>query len=630
MGKYAVILCLLLFATVSEAATIVAGRTSGTAPLLVNFYDSEATASTSVDGVFHSREYTWTYGDTEAGSWGTSGLSKNTDKGPVAAHVFETAGTYTVTLTVKNSSGEEIGTDTETITVADPDTTYTGTLTTCVNKVGDDTWTGCPSGASHVNSDDLTSASVINAAQTGERLLLKRGSSWTLSGLPAWPNSTGPTTIGAYGTCTTPDALGICSNAPAISGSSGFIDIGYNRDFRIMDLAYTGEFTGGSNLTDFDQCLFLRLNISNAPAGAGLGWSHWNSASGIIRDQLGVVSSRVYNSAHYGVYVGGERLAVLGNIFNRTGDTHLLRVWQLYRGVIAHNQLTGTNYNSAEGRSALKLHGPDDVTEDPEHCAETAGTACLRNYTALSVVSNNTFGGSGPYPVGISPQSAAADTQITDIIFEKNRIIDDYGESYTNQTRSLLLGGRYFSVRNNIIDGSSANFDWRGIVIGGTGVTAEDYPQVPGGLGYHMIYNNTIYRSDSPNDTVYGVDIRSGSTTSTVRNNLFSAPSATGDVGVSVNNGTGTTLSNNVDTDTPYFSDPNNATPLSRSYALTASSTAAIDQGYTTPLIDDYLGNCRIGENYDVGAYEYGASSCDAFFSAVLPGGNVVGGVIVH
>ena len=98
---------------------------------------------------FHELDYTWNFGDPTAGTWSSgrqnadgSYPSKNTEKGAVAAHVFETPGNYIVTLTVKNQSGQT-NTYTQTITVEDPDVVFAGDKTYCFSSRGG--FNGCPS-----------------------------------------------------------------------------------------------------------------------------------------------------------------------------------------------------------------------------------------------------------------------------------------------------------------------------------------------------------------------------------------------------------------------------------------------------------------------------------------------------
>src|SRR4030067_554946 len=99
--------------------SLVPARTSGVAPLAV-FFDASATTDTGVTNrPFHDLEYTWSFGDPSAGTWANGAQpgvsSKNSATGPVTAHVFETPGAYTVSLTAFD--GTNTATTTTTITV---------------------------------------------------------------------------------------------------------------------------------------------------------------------------------------------------------------------------------------------------------------------------------------------------------------------------------------------------------------------------------------------------------------------------------------------------------------------------------------------------------------------------------
>lgn len=132
--------------------SIVATRTSGTAPLSV-LVDLTGTVDPSeTSRPFHELYYTTTFGDSGSGNWsygssnstlscggGAGGqqtyctamptLSRNTDYGPVAAHVYDQCPStypcnFTITSTVRGPSGPVSATTT--ITVNDPATIWGG------------------------------------------------------------------------------------------------------------------------------------------------------------------------------------------------------------------------------------------------------------------------------------------------------------------------------------------------------------------------------------------------------------------------------------------------------------------------------------------------------------------------
>ena len=140
-------------------------------------------------------------------------------KGPIAAHVFERGGTYTISVTVK-SEGAVIANDYVTVTVTDPNAFYSGTNTVCVSP--DTDFTGAPEGSLKVTTTNLST--ITKYATAGHRVLLKKGASWSSSGL-SWPDNAGPVTIGAFGTG---------SNPKVTMTGGNFLYLTDKQDWRIM------------------------------------------------------------------------------------------------------------------------------------------------------------------------------------------------------------------------------------------------------------------------------------------------------------------------------------------------------------------------------------------------------------
>jgi hypothetical protein len=232
-----IFLCLVfLFTGIGEAhaattLSLIPSRTSGVAPLAV-FFDA---ASTTADGItypFHELDYAWNFGDTSAGVWtyGTASTSKNVAYGPESAHVFETPGTYTVTLSVYD--GTATVTDTVVITVTDPDVVFGGTNTVCVSTSG--TFTGCPSGAiTNTTSSFVTALNYIDSSH--KRLLFNRGETWTSTSSKTIVTS-GAGVIGSYGTGISPIVSTTENDGNAVLVFTG-------SDWRVMDVTITNAST---------------------------------------------------------------------------------------------------------------------------------------------------------------------------------------------------------------------------------------------------------------------------------------------------------------------------------------------------------------------------------------------------
>ncbi len=576
-----------------------ASRAKGVAPLSVHFtaeFDNSASGARD----FHNLDYTWDFGDDDTAAWGTNGKSKNAAKGPVAAHVFETPGSFTANLTVTDGT-TVVDTRSFYIEVDDPDEIYSGTDTICVSDATSNDFAGCPSGAQQVATDTL--GDVLENIQAGTRILLRRNSSWTTGGLSV-PGNAGPVTIGAYGAGTGQDGLGIYDNAPQITVTDGeFLPLDQKQDWRITDLHLVnsdmsaGSFGGAINM---QRILFQRLRVEGF--GCAIGWSHWNSSALMTMDQMVICDCDLKNSDSNVVYIGSERIALMGNIIANSMTTHVARVWQAYLGVISNNIISGSSLNNDNGRHALKLHGPGYSTFDgsDEYGTPVDGTGLLANRTEFAVVSDNVFGSSGPWPVCIGPQDIYTNSLLSDIIFEKNRLITGFGaKSSVNVSVALHISARYTTARNNIFDGTGSGNDYTAIDIWSDGKQPR-----PRGV---EVYNNTIYRSDNTSGNERcGITVRATAANTIIKNNLISFPGSTVLTSAIINYSSSLTEESNLLADTPGFTDPGNAyadDPYVNNFNLDPGSSA-IDAGAVVPVYDDMEGTTRPVGSFDIGAYE--------------------------
>lgn len=574
-----------------------ASRTSGVAPLAVHF-SAGFNPSSANDRGFHNYEYSWGFGDFSSGNWGTTGKSKNTAKGPVAAHVYETPGTYTASLTIKNASGAVVDTESFTITVTNPDEVFSGTNTTCISTDSD--FTGCPAGARQVTTNDISQ--IANYVGAGSRVLLHRGSSWTSSGI-SMPSNTGPVSIGAYGAGTSRDAkTGICGNAPQITMTGGtFFNLNNKQNWRLSDLSFSGPsnldlVTGG---IDNQRILFLRIKAEGF--SVAIGWSHWNNYADDLIDQMAVVECSVLNSNTNNMYVGSERLMLLGNVSKDPITSHNVRVWQAYLGVCSNNDLSGSSINSTSGRHVLKYTGPGYSTFAGvnEYCTPAPRTGCLEHRTQFNVISDNILGTAGPWPVSIGPQDTATDSYLSDIIFERNQYYADYGTKSAILT-SIAIGleAGYSTIRNNIVDGTGAGNDFTGVRIWQRGV--EPAP------AYNEVYNNTIYRSDTGVNSQCGISVEAAAAGTKVINNAISFPNSTYTTAIN-NSSSDLVQSNNVYSKDCGFTSPTNSSPLLRDF--TPITGSLLDEAGSTDVtaFDDLSGvalRIRSDGYLDVGAIE--------------------------
>jgi hypothetical protein len=150
-----------------------------TAPCAVTFSGS-GTTKTGETNQFRNLFFSWDFGDSaKDGEFWTTGArvgvrSKNKEIGPVAGHVYDTPGTYTITLTVLDAFGN-INNITQQITISDADVVYAGNKTICYSSTGD--FTGAPAGSTQTTetswSDIWNGNFTLNAAD--KRILLRAG-----------------------------------------------------------------------------------------------------------------------------------------------------------------------------------------------------------------------------------------------------------------------------------------------------------------------------------------------------------------------------------------------------------------------------------------------------------------------
>jgi hypothetical protein len=545
------------------ALSLVPSRTSGVAPLSV-FFDASGTTDTGVTTrPFHDLEYTWSFGDSSSGTW-TYGAqpgvsSKNSATGPVAAHVFETPGTYTVSVTAFD--GTNTATTTTTITVTDPDTVFSGANTTCFSTSG--TFTGCPTGATHITTSDFVTA--IGYQTSSRRLLFRRGEAFT-SASAASITVAGPGLIGAYGTGAAPMITKTAINDILIFSSPSTPTLS---DWRLMNLNFSGNnypTTGGdfvhavSAEGSVKNLTILNMIIREVEYGVVidaqvLDLINVNNPGHTMFDGISIADSVIspiqgLNSG-WRAYISAERVAIIGNNLGvpsgTVGGSHIIRTPYVGKGVIANNDL-----QRSPAFLNIKMHGPpwcqsnspEGVCICPNYCEQApfraAHAECddqssfnyinnihpigiyavTSGYTEKVVVSGNRLYGDGStYITDFGPQNALGDERVRDVIIEKN-----YFQAANGITRSeLVTSGEEITIRNNLFNltgGANGRFAVNVRRAGGGTTSPAPFPD------HIRIYNNTIYASDTASGLA-GFLLEENSQNVTISNNLIYAPMAT-------------------------------------------------------------------------------------------------------
>jgi hypothetical protein len=479
---------------------------------------------------FRDLTYEWTFGDSNGacdGStiWQYSGESKNSDSGPVTAHVFDPCPgsgnqQYTVTLTVTDGLGNS-DSDQVDITVIDPNIQFSGN-TRCISNDGD--FTGCPvtcPGPDCVTSSDFDLA-LSDALSSGARqILFRRGDSFTSDQVVSiWFD--GPGIIGAFGsgskpliTSTHPDKL---FNFGRLSSACGGHCEYY--DWRLQDLSFSGPADDSHASLAFDmgitgtgggpmkQLLFYHLDWTGYKWGlCYYGQIMLTQGYDEGHSDLAVVESTSRDMSNKAVYMASERGALMGNYFEGQwarspydDGGHVYRIQFADRAVVSHNKLL------SGGVDAGTLRG----------CAWNNGVrsgGCNGRYTQYVLMANNEYNGCDKVKTGGKCSRITGvkygengEGRLRDIIFEGNHFISGAAsnESLSSGTENVLVLQEYVervTIRNNICD---LTYGWNGPTgtPGGTNCFKIcNRPSDPPNVHETRVYQNTCYSGSDDRDS---------------------------------------------------------------------------------------------------------------------------------
>lgn len=449
-------------------------RLTGVAPLSV-FFDAAGTTATSTTKPYHELEYRWDFGDA-AGSpvsgttWKYGARanvsSRNAALGPQAAHVFETPGTYAVTLTAKDGSNT-VSNNCTRIVVQDPEVVFTGTNTVCFSTAGN--FAGCPTGASRVQTSNFPLA-VNTYKGTNKRLLFRRGEQFTAAS-PARISVNGPGVVGAFGTASDPKPIILRSaGAGEVILVGGSAAIG---DWRIMDLEIDGQNAkdpynkGIDAVSEFRQLLVLRLNIhgtwrgvvaDNGVLAPGQGsMAEWSITDSLLTGIPGCNSPSSFANCDWRAMISGTRHAIQGNYMDNedTGGSHVIRSSYLNKGIISNNDIARAGII----QHAIKLHAPN-------WSGGAGGNFVAGMYTEQVNISDNKItGGINPWTVSIGPQNDVTDERVRDIIVERNWFV-----AGSQTAVNVDISSAKSTVRNNIFSQASASLDHKDVWITRRGI----------------------------------------------------------------------------------------------------------------------------------------------------------------
>jgi len=540
----------------SHHPSLAVSRSVGVAPLSV-FFDASGYTVNGVNRPFHHLHFSWDFDDPQS--------LHPVSTGGVAAHVFERPGTYAVRLTIQAPDGTT-NCVVQMIEARDPDVEFAGGNTICFSNDG--TFTGAPGGATCVTTNSFDTA--LTYLGNGKRLLFRRGDSFTSTN-PSRITTTSAVSIGAFGAGQSPDCRGICTNNPRIVSRTTVSACPIAAtDLRIADLRFveaSGVQTASAIGTEHRSTEVLVLRVAASGYEVPLVFHH-----DIIEyyhctphEAITVADCHVRDTRNVSVYAGGRRFAVIGNRFERSLVTHLVRIHYADQCTIDENEI---EYPGST-RHAIKLHAQQT-------------RSLYGEYSELIVIRANEIRARTPWVVAIGSQDPISDEWVRDVVVEKNAVIAENGVQ-----AALYISGQGTTVRNNLFIGENNLFyDPTAVMIAKRGVSPT-----PREI---EVYNNTYYNATPGNTVESLVTVLQHSGLVIVANNVMHAP--TSNAMIVYPGGAGMTFLQANFVNQPFaFVDP-----INRNFAPGAGSVA-LGSAVATPARDDFLGMPRLFA--DAGAF---------------------------
>jgi Calx-beta domain len=566
---------------------------TGVAPFAVQF-DATGTTSTLTTKPFHELHHEWNFGDNDSVTWayGTrAGVAKkNRASGPIAAHVYETPGVYTVQYAAIDPLTGSIAMTTKTITVTDPDVVFAGTNTICVANgtlpvVGVN---GVPTGASCQNV--TTWSGVIALIASGKRILLKKGDTWTTNAVNTITGAGGGGIIGAYGTGVNPTIQLTLASSSAFrcTGTGNFID------WRIMDIDCNASglgtgaprnstvFVMGSNFdatsTSSDYTTLLRCNFTQASGLilAGNQTTIADCAATVLDGGAGNVGIWCYQKTG---------IAILGTAVDNAALIEMnIRLQGVKKAVISECKLKDPLANGTKHTLALR--------------GWSVASVWTGDYTEKVVVSGNEISGvSASGTVQIASVDSSSDERHRDILFERN-----YVKNLTNYGCCVLAAMSTSTIRNNLFEAKNGT-EFAIKLDNSPAVASNSFAVLP--PNNVSAYNNSYYSADVIAHGVSFLRLTSATATGLLAyNNLAYTPSYSGAKNVlNITAGSTYTEATNSSNAQMGATTPNFVATPPTTYAEWRTTTGyPVNGGTAVPVFDDFFGVQRTYPTADMGA----------------------------
>lgn len=608
--------------TAAFVASPVQGATC-VAPCVVHL-DALGTTSPVTTRPFHEIDYQWDCGSPFEGLYVGTGWDKNKPRGPVSGCPYDSPGTYTITLTTRDSAGS-VDQATQTVTVSDPLTTF-GSRLFCARSAATGDFLGCPL---DTNDDGVcdqhaancftqssaatafnTTANVDSTGGTKGALYLRRGDSFTSLGSITGATGSGPALLGAFGNGPKP----VVSGVTQIAGNPGWTFAGFEGVAANPD---TAEFfaygAAKAGITVYDVYVHGGANC----AGTSNGGAVFNDLLAFVDSECDVDPTGTWSSGGGGsnLFVRSDRFLLLGNRINggRTREFNL-RTTHSFKTAIQYNRLENPDEarNNVQIRAWATVSGSEPAPAIDQYVVISDNVLKMPANATASMVIRITQDNLAGNPSTGTPLGTY------DHLIERNFFQFQTDATIAGLANGLVQaeGGR-ITVRNNVLDlrgpmtsGSVLGFFRQAANIGGCESCVNDT---------NVVQGNVLFHDQDYNQDVDFCASASGTTGHVCEGNLVYRPLdatvGTVDVGNSGGDdwviGGGWTQSGNYRTGTNPFATaiPAHDVTTIESFQLSASSAARnVLATPTKPFLADAGGRFRpASSSYDAGAWEEGA-----------------------
>ncbi len=399
-----------------------ASRLSGPAPLAVQFDAIGTTHDDSELDTFRELGYHFTFGDAASGTWKHNNKPKNSQVGgPIAAHVFESPGTYLVQVRAQDADGNYSDESVQ-ITVTDPNTVYEGTKTVVIST--NNNTAGAPAGA-----ELLTNQSEWPAWESGKRYLLMSGQDFTSFGdLRIF--RTQDIQIGKNGSGSDPIVKQIDvdrGSAPATNWSKRVVFSDLNAENGRVTIPNSSE----------DIYIIRGTNIGISVGSSVKGWVSDKATQEQMDNLIWPENIFMYESTSVNAWILSKGFNILGSEMLNPRE-HNIRTAYIVRAVIAHNLL----YNAARTKHNIKIHSEGLFEKEDEPLVKNS----LGGASRWIVVADNVLGNGAAQPNGwsitVKPENNIKGQGVQDAIVENNNFLSDFNVQ-------VILGGRRLTERGN-------------------------------------------------------------------------------------------------------------------------------------------------------------------------------------